>query len=57
MRENGVRPHFAVRDDTESAENDGDRPQDLEYDVADKTLAGLGPEAAISPGAVSTIFQ
>jgi len=46
-----------VRDDTESAENDGDRPLDLEYDVPDKTLAGLALEPAISLGAVSTIFQ
>jgi hypothetical protein len=46
-----------MRDDTESVENDGDGPRDLEYDVPDKTLAGLGPEGAISPGAISTVFQ
>jgi hypothetical protein len=40
MAKMGSDPNNSMR---ESAENDGDRPRDLEYDVPDKTLAGLGP--------------
>jgi hypothetical protein len=40
----------------ELTENDGDVPEDLEYDGPDKTLAGVGPEGAISPGALLMFF-